>query len=186
MRRRQRKLIKQINEANRVLLQQWRAGQQTKEDLKNVGIQVDQLEPMEPLQPSLLQLLLASESLTDAEICAELNNCNYLGYLLCSSTLCFALVHIARHPSVQQRCLEELQADPAGELPYLQAVLQETLRLHPPQLIVGRQLAQDFPYSRLLYVPQFLLVSYIPFYFPPTALCCGRCRLTARRRRDLH
>lgn len=115
------------------------------DELKNEGIQIDQA-----VQPSLLQLLVASETMTDEEVSAELNQCNYLGYLLCSTTLCFALVQIARHPSVQQRCLEELRSTLPEEqkaLTFLDAVLHETLRLHPPQLIVGRQLARDFPYS---------------------------------------
>lgn len=93
---------------------------------------------------------MASETMTDEEVCAELNQCNYLGYLLCSTTLCFALVQIARQPSVQQRCLDELRGNPPEEqkeLTFLDAVLYETLRLHPPQLIVGRLLARDFPYS---------------------------------------
>lgn len=134
---------------NKLLIQQLRQSQVDKinqlDELKNEGIQIDQ-----PVQPSLLQLLVASENLTDEEVCAELNNCNYLGYLLCSTTLCFALVQIARHPSVQQRCLDELKGNPPGEqkeLTFLDAVLSETLRLHPPQLIVGRQFARDFPYS---------------------------------------
>lgn len=150
MRLRQRRLIKLINTENKLLIQQLRQSQVAKinqmDELKNEGIQIDQ-----PVQPSLLQLLVASETLTDEEVYAELNNCNYLGYLLCSTTLCFALVQIARHPSVQQRCLEELRSTLRVEqkaLTFLDAVLHETLRLHPPQLIVGRQLARDFPYSR--------------------------------------
>lgn len=149
LRLRQRKLIKLINTENKLLIQQCRQSQVAKvnqlEELKNEGIQIDQ-----PVQPSLLQLLVASETMTDEEVCAELNHCNYLGYLLSSTTLCFALVQIARHPTVQQRCLEELRGNSPGEqraLTFLDAVLYETLRLHPPQLIVGRQLARDFPYS---------------------------------------
>lgn len=153
MRLRQQRLIKLINTENKLFIQQWRQSQVVKvnqlDELKNEGVQINQLEP-KTVQPSLLQLLMASETMTDEEICAELNNCNYLGYLLCSTTLCFALVQITRHPSVQQRCLEELRDNSSREqeaLPFLDAVLYETLRLHPPQLIVARQLAQDFPYS---------------------------------------
>ncbi|KAH8398882.1 hypothetical protein KR222_010119 [Zaprionus bogoriensis] len=157
MRLRQQKLIKRLNHANKLLLAERRQRQQnaTNDQLKSEGIQIEHHEDRPKLlHASLIDVLLASDSLTDEEVCAELNNCNYLGYLLCSTTLCFAMVLIARHPSVQQRCLDELQAAGSEQewkldaLPYLEAVLQETLRLQPPQLIVGRQLSQDFDYSK--------------------------------------
>lgn len=82
MRLRQRRLIKLINTENKLFIQQWRQSQVVKvnqlDELKNEGIQIDQLEP-KTVQLSLLQLLMASETMTDEEICAELNNCNYLG-----------------------------------------------------------------------------------------------------------
>lgn len=82
MRLRQQRLIKLINTENKLFIQQWRQSQVVKvnqlDELKNEGVQIDQLEP-KTVQPSLLQLLMASETMTDEEICAELNNCNYLG-----------------------------------------------------------------------------------------------------------
>ncbi|KAH8240094.1 hypothetical protein KR032_011187 [Drosophila birchii] len=156
MRRRQNKLIKRLNAEHKDLINRYRQEQQPK--LKtSEGLVVEHSKPLPPKwHQSLLQMLLENQDqqLSDDEICAELNTSNYLGFLLCSSALSFALVSIARNPSVQQRCLEELkqaqikdQAWNVEELPYLEAVVQETLRLYPPQVIVGRQLKQDFPYT---------------------------------------
>ncbi|KAH8305550.1 hypothetical protein KR059_000465 [Drosophila kikkawai] len=156
MRRRQNKLIKRLNEEHKDLINRYRQGKQPKVKISE-GLVVDQSKPLPPKwHESLLQILLENQDqkLTDQEICAELNTCNYLGFLLCSSALSFALVSIARNPSVQQRCLEELrqaqikdQVWNLEKLPYLEAVVQETLRLYPPQVIVGRQLKQDFSYT---------------------------------------
>lgn len=135
------------------MLEQRRQHKLNTNQIKIEGITIDRIEPAPKVKyQSLLELLLASEaSLTDAQLFAELNSCNFLGHLLCSSALCFALVLIARHPAVQQRCLDELRlasSSANGRLPYLDAVLKETLRLHPPQLIVSRELSQSFEYSK--------------------------------------
>ncbi|KAH8362735.1 hypothetical protein KR084_000393 [Drosophila pseudotakahashii] len=155
MRRRQNRLIKRLNEEHKDLM----ASLQRQEKLKmgDGSLSIDHIRPLpQQYHESLLQILLESKdpSLTVEEICGELNTCNYLGYLLCSSALCFTLVTIARNPSVQQRCLQELklaqikdQGWDLEKLPYLEAVLQETMRLYPPQVIVGRQLKNDFPYT---------------------------------------
>lgn len=135
------------------MLEQRRQHKLSSNQIKIEGITIDRIEPVPRVKyQSLLELLLTSEaSLTDAQLLAELNCCSFLGYLLCSSALCSALVLIARHPAVQQRCLDELrEAKDSKEerLPYLEAVLKETLRLQPPQVIVNRELSQDFEYSR--------------------------------------
>ncbi|KAH8322460.1 hypothetical protein KR067_011522 [Drosophila pandora] len=153
MRRRQNKLIKILNQEHKDLISRHR-----QEQLKKVnGMEGNPSEPLPQIwHESLLRILLESQDpqLTDEEICAELNTCNYFGYMLCSAALCFALVSIARNPTVQQGSQEELQKckiDHKGwqleKLSYLEAVLQETLRLYPPQVILQRQLKEDFPYT---------------------------------------
>ncbi|XP_034481511.1 probable cytochrome P450 316a1 [Drosophila innubila] len=153
-RRRQLKLIKRINEENKRILEECRQQKVERIQVKNEGINIERIEPTERLDhQSLIDVLNGSENLSDDQLLAELNTCNFLGYLLCSTTLCFALILIARHPSVQQRCLEELRIAHSEKeenlqgMSYLDAVLKETLRLHPPQLIVGRELSKDFPYT---------------------------------------
>ncbi|EDW26348.1 GL26516 [Drosophila persimilis] len=158
LRRRQAQLIKQLNDEHKEHIDRCRRLQKQEEQLKAGNVVVDRIDPL-PAQwhQSLLEILLASNhnpEISDDDICAELNTCNYLGYLLCSSALCFSLVTISRHPAVQQRCLEELrkaqredQSWDVRRLPYLEAVLLETLRLYPPQVIVGRHLTEDMPYT---------------------------------------
>ncbi|EDV50460.2 probable cytochrome P450 316a1 [Drosophila erecta] len=153
MRTRQNRLIKVLNEEHKNLI----ATHQSQKQLKIADTY--QLAPIPTKNfECLLEMLLESKDtqLTTQEICGELNTCNYLGYLLCSSALCFCLVTIARNPSVQQRCVEELnlaqikdqhQGWDLEKLSYLDAVLQETMRLYPPQVIVGRQLKKDFAYT---------------------------------------
>ncbi|KAH8379385.1 hypothetical protein KR009_004533 [Drosophila setifemur] len=153
MRRRQNRLIKVINNEHKNLLTRYR-----QQKLKTSEFVLENnFEPLpQKWHDSLLEILLESTEaqLSDDEICAELNTCNYLGYLFCSTALCFSLVTIARNPEVQHRCWEELSKAKVRDqewdlerLPYLEAVLNETLRLYPPQVIVGRQLIDDFPYT---------------------------------------
>ncbi|KAM8709140.1 hypothetical protein ACLKA7_016019 [Drosophila subpalustris] len=153
-RRRQQKLIKSLNEENIRVLEQCRQHQLLNNQAKIQGITIDHIEATTRLDhQSLIEVLNVSGNLSDDQLLAELNTCNFLGYLLCSTTLCFALILIARHPAVQQRCLEELRIAHSGkdgnlqETPFLESVLKETLRLYPPQLIVGRELSSDFPYT---------------------------------------
>ncbi|KAH8375179.1 hypothetical protein KR200_000784 [Drosophila serrata] len=156
MRRRQNKLIKRLNAEHKDLINRYRQEQMPKVKTSE-GLVIDHSKPLPPKwHDSLLQILLENQDqdLTDDEICAELNTCNYLGFLLCSSALSFALVSIARNPSVQERCLQELRQAQKKDLnwnleklPYLDSVVQETLRLYPAQVIVGRQLKNDFSYT---------------------------------------
>ncbi|EDW73145.1 uncharacterized protein Dwil_GK17388 [Drosophila willistoni] len=148
MRRRQKRLIKHLNANHKQFINQNRRQWQMQEQTKGNCFIIDA-----KYHQSLLDILLLQGDLSENEICGELNTCNYFGYLLCSTTICFALVMIARHPSVQMRCLEEIKKarDSAGwdlqRLPFLESVIMETLRLYPPQVIVGRELSTDFPYT---------------------------------------
>ncbi|XP_017100159.2 probable cytochrome P450 316a1 [Drosophila bipectinata] len=153
MRRRQNKLIKILNQEHKDLISRHRQQQ-----LKKVnGLEGNPSEPLPQIcHEPLLKILLESQDpqLTDEEIFAELNTCNYLGYILCSSALCFAIVSIARNPTVQHSSLEELNNSIIDhkewrleKLSYMEALLLESLRLYPPQVILQRQLKQDFPYT---------------------------------------
>lgn len=76
----------------------------------------------------LLQRLLAAPLDDDARI-SELLTVFAAGYETTASALALALYELARHPAVQQRLREALAA--SERPPYLQAVIQETLRLYP-------------------------------------------------------
>ena len=72
------------------------------------------------------------------------------GYDTSTSTASAALMMLAIHKSVQQKAYEEVKAvfescngeftlDDVNNLPYLEMVLKETMRLYPAASMVGRQ-----------------------------------------------
>ena len=88
--------------------------------------------------------------MSDAEIRDELITLLIAGHETTASGLAWALYWLLRHPEVEGRLVDELAAAPAdadlgaGALPYLQAVCQETLRLHPIVPDVVRRLKQPW------------------------------------------
>ncbi|MGW4846712.1 cytochrome P450 [Nocardia brasiliensis] len=100
----------------------------------------------------LLGLLLSTRyddgtAISDAELCDELRTLLVAGHETTATTLVWALYHLHRAPPTLERLRAELRAtgraaDPAelARLPYLDAVCQETLRLHPAVPIVVRRL----------------------------------------------
>ncbi|KAG1901359.1 cytochrome P450 [Suillus fuscotomentosus] len=95
---------------------------------------------------SLIGLLIKSEGqdaelhMSAEEVVAQMKVLLLAGYETTSIGLTWALIELSRHPDVQTRLREELLAfgpDPTydqlkANLPYLDAVVHETLRLHPP------------------------------------------------------
>ena len=98
----------------------------------------------------LLALLLETE-LTDAEVRDQAKTLLFAGHDTTTATLSFLLYELARHPAVRERLQSELDgaaaADAAGlmggGLPYLDAVLAETLRLYPPAWVGPRRVLRD-------------------------------------------
>ncbi|MFI6222133.1 cytochrome P450 [Nocardia salmonicida] len=101
-----------------------------------------------PSDGDLLDLLLAlryddGTAPTDSELCDQLRTLLVAGHETTATTLTWALYHLHREPGLLDRVLAELSDagdDPAelARLPLLDAVCQETLRLHPPVPIVLR------------------------------------------------
>lgn len=85
------------------------------------------------------------------EVLAQLSTLIFASYETTAITMTWALVELARHPNIQTKLREELSSfgrEPLYDelttgLPYLDAIVQETLRLHPavPELI--RQADED-------------------------------------------
>ncbi|MGW3543893.1 cytochrome P450 [Nocardia niigatensis] len=104
----------------------------------------------------LLALLLDTRyddgtAITDADLREQLRTLLVAGHETTATALVWALYRLHREPAALARLRAELSAagsdpDPAGlmALPYLEAVCQETLRLHPPVPIVLRRLTGDF------------------------------------------
>ncbi|EMD31778.1 hypothetical protein CERSUDRAFT_119356 [Gelatoporia subvermispora B] len=96
---------------------------------------------------SIMRLLLKAESvegnkrMSQEEIISQMKVLIIGGYESTSISITWALIELCRRPDAQERLRKELSqyssADPTWEdlthgLPYLDAVVQETLRLHPP------------------------------------------------------
>jgi len=81
----------------------------------------------------------------------------FAGHHTTSTTSSWALLELCRHPDWMKRVTEELDALYADgrdvsyqalrEIPQLENVLKETLRLHPPLILLMRKVAQPFSYK---------------------------------------
>jgi cytochrome P450 len=96
----------------------------------------------------ILSLFLAARyddgsALDEPTLFQQIINLIGAGHETTASSLSFALYHIHRDPEVRRRLVEELgQHDPEtiAQLPYLEAVCLETLRLDPVAPMIGRTL----------------------------------------------
>ena len=81
----------------------------------------------------------------DVELQEQLRTLLVAGHDTTASALAWALYHIHREDGVLDRILAELASNPAPDempkLPYLSAVISETLRMHPAVPIVLRKLS---------------------------------------------
>ena len=81
----------------------------------------------------------------DVELQEQLRTLLVAGHDTTASALAWALYHIHRDDSVRERVAAELASDPPPEamptLPYVSAVISETLRMHPAVPIVLRKLS---------------------------------------------
>ncbi|MGF6881920.1 cytochrome P450 [Nocardia sp. GAS34] len=91
------------------------------------------------------------EAISDTDLLEQLRTLLVAGHETTATTLVWALYRLHRHPEALRRLRAELaQVDPATaphdlvRLPYLDAVCQETLRLHPPVPIVLRRLTGPY------------------------------------------
>ncbi|KAG2125569.1 cytochrome P450 [Suillus cothurnatus] len=96
-------------------------------------------------EKSIIGLLIKAEGqeaelhVSEEEVLAQMSVLLVAGYETTSISLTWALIELSRHPDVQTRLREELLAfgpDPTydqlkANLPYLDAVVHEILRLHP-------------------------------------------------------
>lgn len=94
-------------------------------------------------------------ALTDLQIRDEVMTLLFAGHDTTTSTIAFMFYELARHPDVVARLLAEQKAQLAGAdpspaqlmgdgLPYLESVLEETLRLYPPAWIGPRRSVAPF------------------------------------------
>lgn len=111
---------------------------------------------------SVASLLLHAEEdedgqLTDEQIVAQLRLLMLAGYDTTTGTLAWTMVELLRNPSALERLRDEVAAGgeapltvedlSARQRPYLEAVLNETIRLHPQVPVFTRGLARTIVYS---------------------------------------
>ncbi|KAJ4317917.1 hypothetical protein N0V94_004680 [Neodidymelliopsis sp. IMI 364377] len=116
-----------------------------------------QLQRGEKPSHDILSVALESGGFTDEDLVNQLMTFLAAGHETTASAMSWAIYCLCKHPSTQQRLRTELRSslpslsDPTASisstdidrLPYLNAVLQETLRLFPPVPLTMRETATD-------------------------------------------
>jgi cytochrome P450 len=123
----------------------------------------------------ILSLLVAArgeggERFTDSEIRDQVMTLMFAGHDTSTATVSFALHELARHPDALERLCEEQDRVLAGapptidqmerEMPYLDMVVDEVLRLYPPAWIGPRRAVRDFAWGGFD-VPRGAYVNYV-------------------------
>jgi cytochrome P450 len=109
-------------------------------------------------------------ALSDLQVRDEVMTLLFAGHDTTTSTIAFMFYELARHPRVVERLLAEQDAVLAGrppsaeqlmggELPQLEMVLDETLRMYPPAWIGPRRALQSFEFAGAT-VPGGAFVNY--------------------------
>jgi len=141
----------------------------------------------DPERRDILSLLVGvrgegGEAFTDREIRDQVATLMFAGHDTSTSTLTFMMHELARHPEVVARLQEEQDRVLGGatptidqmerEMPHLEMVLDEVLRLYPPAWIGPRRAVRDFEFGGHT-VPRGAYVNYcswashrIPEVFP--------------------
>jgi cytochrome P450 len=110
------------------------------------------------------------ERFTDTEIRDQVMTLMFAGHDTSTSTVAFALYELAHHPEVLERLDEEQDRVLAGkaptidqlehELPYLDMVVDEVLRLYPPAWIGPRRVVEEFDFGGYR-VPRGAYLAYV-------------------------
>jgi cytochrome P450 len=144
-------------------------------------------ENPDPDRMDILGLLIGArgesgEAFTDREIRDQVMTLMFAGHDTSTSTLTFMMHELARHPDVVAGLQEEQErvlggATPTVEqlekqMPYLEMVLDEVLRLYPPAWIGPRRAVREYEFAGCT-VPRGAYVNYcswashrIPEFFP--------------------
>jgi len=102
------------------------------------------------------------DKLPEGDIIAQVSTMTLAATDTTANSICRILHLLAQNPKAQQRLREEiiearqgtdLSYDDLNQLPYLDAVLRETLRLYPPATLLSREALEDtvLPLSQPVY-----------------------------------
>ncbi|HEY7456492.1 MAG TPA: cytochrome P450 [Solirubrobacterales bacterium] len=167
----------------------WRrmiASRQVLDEIVFAEIERRRADP-DPERQDILSLLLgargeAGEAFTDREVRDQVMTLMFAGHDTSTSTLSFMMHELARHPDVVAKLCAEQDEVLGGEsptidrlekeMPYLEMVLDEVLRLYPPAWIGPRRAVREFEFGGYT-VPREAYVNYcswashrIPEVFP--------------------
>jgi cytochrome P450 len=128
----------------------------------------------DPARRDILSLLVGvrgegGEAFSDREIRDQVMTLMFAGHDTSTSTLTFMMHELARHPDVIARLCEEQDRVLGGatptidqlerEMPYLDMVLDEVLRLYPPAWIGPRRAVREFEFGGYT-IPRGAYVNY--------------------------
>uniref|UniRef100_A0A8C5NU88 Cytochrome P450 4F6-like n=1 Tax=Jaculus jaculus TaxID=51337 RepID=A0A8C5NU88_JACJA len=131
-------------------------------------------------------LLLAKDEngkeLSDEDIRSEADTFMFGGHDTTASGLSWVLYNLARHPEHQERCreevrellrgrdTEEIEWDDLAQLPFLTMCIKESLRLHPPVVVISRRCTQDvgLPDGRVIPKGNVCVISIFGVHHNPS------------------
>ncbi|KAM4641150.1 cytochrome P450 4B1-like [Discoglossus pictus] len=102
------------------------------------------------------------QGLSDEDLRAEVDTFMFEGHDTTASGISWILYSMTQYPEHQEKCREEIRGvlgerdtvewDDLGKMPYTTMCIKESLRLHPPVPLIGRQLSKPitFPDGRSL------------------------------------
>ncbi|KAM7348107.1 cytochrome P450 4s3 [Cochliomyia hominivorax] len=118
---------------------------------------------------AFLDMLLISQMegvpISDREIREEVDTFMFEGHDTTSSAIGFALYLLSQHAEIQQQAFEEATALEGGEkesMPYLEAVIKETLRIYPSVPFFSRSVKKDLNVGSLV-VPKGVSVNILTY-----------------------
>ncbi|XP_049830251.1 cytochrome P450 6k1-like [Schistocerca gregaria] len=97
-----------------------------------------------------------NKTLTTKEMAAQAWVFFLAGFETSSTTVSFCLYELSRHPDIQKKLQEEVDDvmrktngdvtydDIMTKMPYMEKVVNETLRMYPPATVLNREVAQDY------------------------------------------
>ncbi|KAF9048760.1 cytochrome P450 [Panaeolus papilionaceus] len=142
-----------------------------------LGGNTDSLEAGKDVLTTLMQENMkeaGQDAMSDEEVLAQVASITFAATETTSGALSRILHLLALHPSVQEKLRQEITSvrggsnvldyDTLTELPYLDAVCRETLRMYPPLIAVMRSVLQDtvLPLSKPVRTKNGQIVSEIP------------------------